>query len=78
MNHNYLRRYYIMRNYHYICDMYKDIDNIKEIQKYNIQYRNNIIEKVKKIQGVTQKQIARVLGINIRIIQRASNKSGIQ
>ena len=54
------------------------IDNIQEIQKYNIQYRNNIIEKVKEIQGVTQKQIARVLGINIRIIQRASNKSGIQ
>lgn len=23
-NHNYIRRYYIMRNYHYICDMYKD------------------------------------------------------
>ena len=23
-NHNYIRRYYIMRNYHYIFDMYKD------------------------------------------------------
>lgn len=51
------------------------INNIQEIQKYNIQYRNNIIEKIKKIRGVTQKQIARVLGINIRIIQRVSNKS---
>ena len=26
MNHAYFRRYYIMRNYHYICDMYKDFD----------------------------------------------------
>lgn len=26
MNHNYIRRYYIMRNYHYIKDMYVDFD----------------------------------------------------
>ena len=47
------------------------INNIQEIQKYNTNYRNDIIRKIKEIKGVTQKQIARVLGINIRIVQRA-------
>lgn len=47
------------------------IYNIQEIQKYNIDYRDEIIQKIRKIQGVTQPQIARVLGIGIKIIQRA-------
>lgn len=47
------------------------IQNIQEIQKYNANSRNEIILKIKEIKGVTQKQIARVLGINIRIVQRA-------
>lgn len=40
-NHNYIRRYYIMRNYHYIFDMYKD-----KYQAYCyslIRQRHNII-----------------------------------
>ena len=48
-----------------------NIQNIQEIQKYNAKSRNEIILKIKEIKGVTQKQIARVLGINIRIVQRA-------
>lgn len=47
------------------------IHNIQEIQRYNMNYRNNIIQRVRNIKGVTQQQIARVLGINIRTVQRA-------
>lgn len=47
------------------------IYNIQEIQKYNTNYKNDIIKKVRGIKGITQQQIARVLGINIRIVQRA-------
>lgn len=50
------------------------IYNIQEIQKYNNNYRNEIIQKIRKIQGVTQPQIARILGISIRIVQRAYTK----
>lgn len=48
------------------------ISNIQEIQNYNSKSRDKIIKEIKKISGVTQKQIARVLGINLRIVQRAS------
>jgi len=47
------------------------IDNIQEIQKYNIKYREETLQKIRNIKGITQQQMARVLGINIRIIQRA-------
>lgn len=47
------------------------IDNIQEIQNYKKEYRDEIIRKIKEIQGASQKQIARVLGINLKIIQRA-------
>ncbi len=48
-----------------------EIDNIQEIQRYHKTYRNDIIQKIRKIRGVTQQQTARVLGINIRTVQRA-------
>jgi len=51
------------------------IENIQEIQKYNINYRDDIIQRIKKIKGITQKQIARILGVNIRIVQRACIKN---
>lgn len=38
---------------------------------HSMDYRDEVIQKIKKIQGVTQLQIARILGINIRIVQRA-------
>lgn len=48
-----------------------EIYNIQEIQKYNIKNRDTIIRKIKRIKGVTQTQIARILGISVRIVQRA-------
>ncbi len=53
------------------------IENIQEIQRYNKNDRDKMIQKIKKIQGVTQLQIARILGINIRIVQRAYAKKQI-
>ena len=53
------------------------IENIQEIQRYNKNDRYKMIHKIKKIQGVTQLQIARILGINIRIVQRAYAKKQI-
>ena len=50
------------------------IDNIQEIQKYNINYRDKIIQKIREIKGITQPQISRILGINIKIVQRAYSK----
>ncbi len=47
------------------------IDNIQEIQRYNKIHRNDVIQKIRKIKGITQQQIARVVGINIRAVQRA-------
>lgn len=51
------------------------IYNIQEIQKYNTSYRDETIQKIKNIQGITYKQIARILGVNIRIVQRANLKA---
>lgn len=53
-NHAPIRRYYIMRNYHYICDMYKDYDPnycySLISQKHNIKgvilFEKNKIKKV--------------------------------
>lgn len=50
------------------------IYNIQEVQKYSVDYRDEIIQKIKKIQGVTQPQIARILGITIRMVQNAYAK----
>lgn len=50
------------------------IYNIQEIQNYNIESRNEIIKRIKEIQGVTQKQIARVLGVTVRVVQKACLK----
>lgn len=47
------------------------IYNMQEIQKYNVKQRDKIIRKIKKIKGISQPQIARILGINIRMIQKA-------
>lgn len=47
------------------------IDNIQEIQKYEKKHRDEIIGKIKSIKGVSQKQIARVLGTTIRVVQKA-------
>ena len=41
-NHNYLRRYYMMRNYLYIKDMYKDINEAKIRKKKKKDFALNI------------------------------------
>ena len=46
------------------------ITNIQEIQKYNNKYRNSIIKKLKDIKGISQPQMARILGINITLIKK--------
>ncbi len=48
------------------------IDNIQDIQKYNKKYRNSIIKKIKNIEGITQNQISRILGITINIIKKVN------
>ena len=47
------------------------IYNIQEIQNYSAEKRDKIIRKIKKFKGVLQPQIGRILGISVRIIQRA-------
>ena len=47
------------------------INNIQEIQNYDKNKRNYYLKKAKEIKGCTQEQLSRILGINIRIIQRA-------
>lgn len=57
------------------------IYNIQEVQKYSVDCRDEIIQKIRKIQGVTQPQIARILGITIRMVQNAyakENKNSVK
>lgn len=60
----------------YIVRFFK-IDNLFEIQKYNLKIRNEYICKISKMKGITMKQIARLLGMSesmIRKIIRDSKK----
>lgn len=54
-----------------------EIENIQEIQRYNAIYRNKVIQKIRKIRGITQQQIARVLGISIKTVQRAYKEKNV-
>ena len=47
------------------------INNIQEIQSYNKNHRDYIIRKLINIKGMTQPQMSRILGINIRVIRKA-------
>ena len=51
------------------------IDNIQEIQKYYKKDRDEIIAQIKNIKGVSQKQIARVLGVSIGVVQKVKKIS---
>lgn len=51
------------------------ITNVLEIQSYNAKIRNQLIRKVSEIKGTNIEQIARVLGMNRKIIGRAISKS---
>ena len=52
-----------------------NIDNIEEIQNYNKKDRNDIVRKLKNIKGITQPQISRILGINIRLVRKIIYKT---
>lgn len=53
----------------YICKKLK-LDNIRDILKYNIKLRNQYISECKKIQGISNRQFSRILGINRKVIDR--------
>lgn len=56
----------------YLIKRKLNIENIQEIQTYNKKVRDKIIAKIKEIKGTNHNQISRVLGINLRIVQRAT------
>ena len=47
------------------------IRDVNEIANYNIKLRNNYIKCIKKMEGVTCAQIARILNISRKIVERA-------
>lgn len=51
-----------------------EISNIQEIQKYNMEIRDKVIGEIYEIKGVSQPQIARILGVTTRIVQKAISK----
>ncbi len=48
--------------------------NIQEIQNYNVEHRNALIGIIGKMEGTTRKQIARVTGIALSVIDKALYK----
>lgn len=54
----------------YICEML-EIDNVYKLLQFNVQKRNEILVKIKENKKITCTQIARVLGISRKIIERA-------
>lgn len=47
------------------------IRNISELQQLDIKKRNSLLGRLKKIQGITIRQIARVTGISKSVVERA-------
>lgn len=54
----------------YICKILK-LQNIREIISFQKEKRNEILVKCKSIVGVSNRQLARVIGINRKIVDRA-------
>lgn len=54
----------------YICELL-EINNIREILDFNNKKRDEILAKIKEQNKVTCTQLARVIGINRKIIERA-------
>lgn len=48
-----------------------NINDLSEICKYNVAIRNEIIRKIKKLNGISKTQISRILNIDRKIIERA-------
>lgn len=51
-----------------------DIKNISEILKYNIEIRNEKLAKLKFLENIPLSQLARVIGINRKMLERAIKK----
>lgn len=47
------------------------IDNLSEICKYNVKIRNQIIRKIKELNGISKIQISRILNVDRKIVERA-------
>lgn len=54
----------------YICELLK-IDEVHQITELNVEQRNKILIKIKERKEITSVQLARVLGINRKIVERA-------
>lgn len=57
----------------YICELL-DIQNIREILKYNIEIRNEKLSKLKCFKNTSISQLSRVIGINRKMLERAIKK----
>lgn len=47
-----------------------EIENIQKIKEYSTEKRNEYLRKLKKLKGLTKAQIARIIGLNEKMIQR--------
>lgn len=47
------------------------IENIIDIQKYKVPFRDKIIKEIALIEGISKKQISRIIGLNRKTIYRA-------
>lgn len=47
-----------------------ELENIQEIMQYNIQKRNEYLKKLKNIKGISKAQIARLIGMSEKIVER--------
>lgn len=56
-----------------ISDILK-VKNILEIKRYNVKIRENYIKKILKIKGINGRQIARILQVDKKIIERIQKK----
>ena len=47
-----------------------EIEDVRDIRKYNTNIRNEKLKQLKEIRGTTKVQLSRVLGINKKILER--------
>lgn len=56
----------------YICELFNmEYEEIRQILNNDIEKRNDILIRCKKIKGVTNRQLARIFGISRKIVDRA-------
>ncbi len=58
----------------HILEKMLNIKDALEIKRYSVDIRDKKIKKLKDIQGASRAQIARVTGLNRKIVERAMNK----